>query len=192
MGHLGGEHTFDLQTFVNQFSIPSSPTPTTTSISDIFGGRTVIGTTGQTVTTSEQLSRLTQSAETSTQNILASLQQRIANLGQLSFGTQSLVTENLLGLGQASLDISSALNENITIRENQRAIDQERANNLQIQLNSANERLSTQVQELGRALQNIGQGSFDPISFLTENPLIGGIGIGGLAVGAVVLLLVLR
>ena len=99
---------------------------------------------------------------------------------------------NLLALGEASLDISQALNENITIREQQRAIDVERVSNQQIQINQLNERLSKQVQELGDALKDIGSGGFDPIKFFTDNPLFAGLGIGGLAVGGVVLLLVLR
>ena len=99
---------------------------------------------------------------------------------------------NLLALGEASLDISQALNENITIREQQRAIDVERVSNQQIQINQLNERLSKQVQELGDALKDIGSGGFDPIKFFTDNPIFLGLGIGGLAVGGVVLLLVLR
>ena len=99
---------------------------------------------------------------------------------------------NLLALGEASLDISQALNENITIREQQRAIDVESVANQQIQINQLNERLSKQVQELGDALKDIGSGGFDPIKFFTDNPIFLGLGIGGLAVGGVVLLLVLR
>ena len=99
---------------------------------------------------------------------------------------------NLIGLGEASLDISSALNENITIRERQRAEDVEQVNNQQIQINQLNERLSKQVSELGESLKNIGSGGFDPIKFLTDNPIFAGIGIGGLVVGGVVLFLVLK
>ena len=99
---------------------------------------------------------------------------------------------NLIGLGEASLDISKALNENITIREQQRAIDIETVSNQQIQINQLNERLSRQVQELGEALKNIGSGGFDIIKFFTDNPIFAGIGIGGLAVGGVVLFLVLK
>ena len=98
----------------------------------------------------------------------------------------------LTGLEEASFDISSALNENITIREDQRAFDQETVRNQQIQINQLNERLSRQVQELGDALKDIGSGGFDIIKFFTDNPIFAGIGIGCLAVGGVVLLLVLR
>ena len=99
---------------------------------------------------------------------------------------------NLIGLGEASIDISTALNEQITIREQQRAVDVESVANQQIQINQLNERLSKQVQELGQALSNLGSGGFDPIKFFTDNPIFLGLGIGGLAVGGVVLLLVLR
>lgn len=108
------------------------------------------------------------------------------------FDTLRTNVANLIGLGEASIQISSALNENITIREQQRAIDTEAVRNQQIQINTLNERLSSQLQELGESFSNIGSGDFDPIKFFTDNPLIGGIGIGGLAVGAVVLLLVLK
>jgi len=99
----------------------------------------------------------------------------------------------LFELGQATQEQSSALNEEIALRERQRAVDNEALSNLQIQTNAINERLSSQVQELGTALTNIGTGQgIDPIKFLTDNPLIGGIGIGGLLVAGVVLLVVLK
>ena len=113
----------------------------------------------------------------------------LANLKNSFFDLTRL---NLIGLGEASIDISTALNEQITIREQQRAIDVETVSKQQIQINQLNERLSRQVQELGDALKNIGSGGFDPIKFLFDNPIFAGIGIGGLAVGGVVLLLVLR
>ena len=95
-------------------------------------------------------------------------------------------------MGEFSSGISSALNENITIREEQRARTNEAINNNTLFTDSVNQRLSQNVQELGDSIKNIGQGGFDPLKFLTDNPLIGGIGIGGLAVGAIVLLLVLK
>jgi len=106
--------------------------------------------------------------------------------------TEAVVTQNLLGLGRASIDISQALSEQVTIREQQRAFDQETARNTQIALGQVNERLSRQITELGDSLSGISTGGFDPIKFFTDNPLIGGIGIGGLAVGAVVLLLLIK
>ena len=99
---------------------------------------------------------------------------------------------NLLALGAASEDISFALNENLTRIETDRKIDVESVANQQIQINQLNERFSRQLQELGDALKNIGSGGFDPIKFFTDNPIFLGLGIGGLAVGGVVLLLVLR
>lgn len=95
-------------------------------------------------------------------------------------------------LGEASIDISQALSEQVTIREQQRVFDQEALRNTQIVVGQINEKLSRQVTELGESLKGISTGGFDPIKFFTDNPLIGGIGIGGLVVGGIVLLLVLR
>jgi len=95
-------------------------------------------------------------------------------------------------LGEASIDISQALSEQIAIREQQRVRDNEALQNTQIAIGQINERLSTQITELGDAFKDLSVSSFDPIKLLTDNPIIGGIGIGGLAVGAIVLLLLLR
>ena len=121
--------------------------------------------------------------------VSGSTQTIIDNLKNSFFDVTRL---KLTGLEEASFDISAALNENITIREDQRAVEQEAVRNQQIQINQLNERLSKQVQELGDALKDIGSGGFDIIKFFTDNPIFAGIGIGGLAVGGVVLLLVLR
>ena len=130
----------------------------------------------------------------STQTIIQNLQQRsfLLNLPQFNLNEITKNIANLIGLGEASIDISTAVNEQITIREEQRKRDIEQVNLLAIETGQLNERLSRQVQELGESLSNLGQGGFDPIKFFTDNPLIGGIGIGGLAVGGIVLLLVLR
>jgi len=98
----------------------------------------------------------------------------------------------LFNLGEASKTLSDTINEQITIRENQRAADQEQARNQQILQTSINEQFTNSLADLSKSLGDIGQGGFDPIKFFTDNPLIGGIGIGGLAVGAVVLLVLLR
>ena len=103
-----------------------------------------------------------------------------------------LTTFNLEALGQATIGLKAATDEQIVIREKQRKVDVDQVNNQQIQINQLNERLSRQVQELGDALKDIGSGGFDPIKFFTDNPIFLGLGIGGLAVGGVVLLLVLR
>ena len=121
--------------------------------------------------------------------VSGSTQTIIDNLKNSFFDVTRL---NLIGLGEASLDISSALNEQITIREDQRAVDQEAVRNQQIQINQLNERLSKQVSELGQAFSNLGSGGFDPIKFLFDNPIFAGIGIGGLLVGGVVLFLVIK
>ena len=118
----------------------------------------------------------------STQTIIDNLKNSFFDLTRL----------NLIGLGEASIDISKALNENLTRIEDDRKRDVEAVSNQQIQLNQLNERFSRQLSELGDALKNIGSGGFDPIKFFTDNPLIGGIGIGGLAVAGVVLFLVLK
>ena len=99
---------------------------------------------------------------------------------------------NLLALGESSIDISKALNENLTRIETDRKIDVESVANQQIQLNQLNERFSRQLSELGDALKDIGSGGFDIIKFFTDNPIFAGIGIGGLAVGGIVLFLVLK
>jgi len=98
----------------------------------------------------------------------------------------------LFNLDQATKGLSDAINEQITIRENQRAADQEQVRNQQIAQTSINEQFTTSLGDLSKSLGDIGKGGFDPIKFFTDNPLIGGIGIGGLAVGAVVLLVLLR
>jgi len=90
-------------------------------------------------------------------------------------------------LGLASIDISQALSEQVAIREQQLARTQEQIRNQSIALGQINERLSRQVTELGQSI-----GGFDPVKFFTDNPIIGGIGIGGLLVGGVVLLILLR
>ncbi len=146
---------------------------------------------GQTITRQSVSPQVSQSA--SFQSSL-SIFDNILKGGQLpETFRQSTVTQNLLGLGQASIDISGALSEQVAIREQQRVQTNEALENQAIALGQVNERLSTQIQEIGNSLKNIGSGQgFDPLKFFTDNPILGGIGIGGLAVGAVVLLLVLR
>jgi len=105
---------------------------------------------------------------------------------------ENVTTFNLLALGEASKDITDALNEQITIRENQRAIDQEAFTNQQILQTSINEGFTNALGDISKGFSDIGKGGFDPIKFFTDNPLIGGIGIGGLLVGGVVLLVLLK
>jgi len=131
-------------------------------------------------------------ASPSFQKSLASLQNILAGGELPETFRESVSTQSLLGLGQASIDISQALSEQVQIREEQRVKTQEQIRNQSIALGQVNERLSRQVTELGESLKGISTGGFDPIKFFTDNPLIGGIGIGGLLVGGVVLLLVLR
>ena len=84
----------------------------------------------------------------------------------------------LVGLGEAAVGISGALSEQVTIREEQLARTQEQLRNQQLAINAL--------------IEGQAAAGFDPIKFFTDNPLIGGIGIGGLAVGAVILLIALR
>jgi len=105
---------------------------------------------------------------------------------------QATVTQNLLGLGQASIDISAALSEQVAIREQQLARTQESIRNQQLSQNVINEQFTKTFGELTKSVGDIGKGDSDPLKFLTDNPLIGGIGIGGLLVGGVVLLVLLR
>jgi len=143
-------------------------------VTGLFGTSTVITTaSGIPVLQTERLNRITESAATSTRDIL----QR-QNITQL--------------LGQASVDVTNALSENIQIREDQRARDNEAVANQQIQINQINERLSGQVTDLGQSLEDLASGASNPLEFLTQNPLFLGLGIGGIAVGAIVLLLLIK
>jgi len=106
---------------------------------------------------------------------------------------QSQDIVNLFKLGAASVDISGALSEQVQIREAQLARTQEQIRNQNIAVEQINERLSRQVTQLGESITDLSRGqAFDPIKFFTENPIIGGIGIGGLLVGGAVLLIALR
>ena len=89
-----------------------------------------------------------------------------------------LQATQLVGLGEAAVGISGALSEQVAIREEQLARTQEQIRNQQIAINAIGE---------GQAATG-----FDPLAFFTENPVLAGISIGGLLVGGVVLLILLR
>ena len=147
--------------------------------------------TGQTITGQAVSPRVSQSV--SFQQSLSRIQNILAGGELPETFRQSITTQNLLGLGQASVDISSALSEQIAIREQQRVQTNEAIANQAARIGQINERVSTQLTQLGNSLKNIGSGQgFEPLKFLTDNPLLGGIGVGGLAVGGIVLLLLLR
>lgn len=157
-------------------------------------GRTVFKTgTGADITSSRVDSTIKQiESGLSTRRILNRIEDITDRnlLQSTQFQFENIFTP-LAGLGEASKTISDALNEQIIIREQQRSADNEALQNQAIALGQVNERLSSQVTELGKSLGDIGSGA-NPLKFLTDNPLIGGIGIGGLAVGGIVLLLLLR
>lgn len=140
--------------------------------------------------TSQQISEQV-AASTSFQQA-ATIFQNILSGGELpETFRESVTTLNLLGLGEASLDISGALSEEVAVRERQRIEITDAIKRQEVFTTQVNERLSQQVTQLGESLKT-GAGGFDPIKFFTENPLFLGLSVGGLAVGAVVLLLVLR
>jgi len=129
----------------------------------------------------------------STRTILNQIQDLVdRNIVQSTQFQFEKVQVPLFDLGQASQEISSALNQQIQIREQQRAVDQESVRNQQILQTSINEQFTSSLGDLSKSLGDLGKGGFDPIGFFTDNPLIGGIGIGGLLVGGVVLLVLLR
>ena len=152
-----------------------------TGSTGLFGDRTVTGTATSDATLSDSF----QSAKTILDNILA-------GIGLPLTQRQQTTDTNLINLGFASLDISKALNEQVTIRENQLARTQESIRNNQILQTNVNESFTKTLGDISKSLSDIGKGGFDPIKFFTDNPLIGGIGIGGLLVGGVVLLVVLK
>jgi len=148
------------------------------------------GETPQTIT-SQQVSPAVASSASFQQ--AATIFQNILSGGELpETFRESVTSRNLLGLGEASIDISNALSQQVAIREEQLARTQEAIRNQQILTDSINERLSRQTTQLGESLKDLSTSTFDPIKFFTDNPLIGGIGIGGLVVGGVVLLILLK
>jgi len=181
--------------FGNGDGIGSGPTPTVSKFLQGFQGPGgfLTGTTrdtGQTITRQSVSPQVSNSP--SFQSAL-SIFDNILKGGELpETFRQSVTSTNLIGLGEASNNLSTAINEQITIRENQRATDNEAAQNRQIAQTSINEGFTTSLGDLTKSLGDIGKGGFDPIKFLTDNPIIGGIGIGGLLVGGVVLLVVLK
>ena len=100
----------------------------------------------------------------------------------LNFNTQTQIHSNLTGLGEASIDISNALNENIAIRETQRASTNQSLQNIVDYVNSVNERLSGQVVALG---ESQGGGAGGEIGGILDK-LGGIIGISGLTAGIII------
>ena len=110
------------------------------------------------------------------------------------FNQQEINSSNLINLGKASIDISTALNNNIQIREDQRAETFGAINGLADIVGSINERLSKQVTELGQSVTDVSkaQDGDNPLSFLTKNPLLFGLGTGGLIAAGVAAFILLK
>jgi len=164
-------------------------------IGDGIGSGPIPGLTGTRTVTGTPTRIIPSGVESglSTRRIINQIEDLVdRNLVQSTQFQFEAVQVPLFNLQQNQSTFSSALNEQITIRENQRATDQESVNNLKIFTESVNERLSQQVTQLGKSLGDLSVASFDPIKFFTDNPLIGGIGIGGLLIGGVVLLVLLK
>ena len=179
------------KTYGGSDTLPSASTGVFSNFAETFaasGGQAAIDADTRTVT-ERFLSNVPSyiSSGQSTQDIIERIKERTMALGLLSFDTQSLIHSNLIGLGEASVDISEALNRQIEIRDAQRGGQQVFNKTIADYANEINERLSSQVVALGEG----GEG-FDPIKFFTDNPLLLGISAGGLAVGGIALALLLR
>jgi len=109
---------------------------------------------------------------------------------------ESIFAQNQRDLGQASLDISAALNEQIVIREDQRAETFGVINTLANFIGEINQRLSGQAVDLGAAVQDVsntqaagdGGGFFDGFSLPTFNDIKTPLIIAGLALGALIVI----
>jgi hypothetical protein len=108
---------------------------------------------------------------------------------------QSQDIVNLFKLGSASQDLSGAIAQQAQVREEQRAETFSSINSLSEIVGQVNERLSTQVTNLGESVQqasSAASGKDNPLGFLTQNPLLFGLGVGGLAVAGIVLIIALK
>lgn len=93
----------------------------------------------------------------STQQLISQNRESEQISGLLSSQTQNLIHENLIGLGESSIDISAALNEQVGIREAQRAETFGVINTLGNYIAEINERLSTQTTELGESVIDVSE-----------------------------------
>lgn len=152
---------------------------------DILTGGFVEGTTldtGQTITGQE--------GDTST-SFIQSFQnlQNILQGGELpETFRQATTTRNLIDLGIQQ-----------TIIGEQQTVFGGNIGDLSEALNILNERVSSQLSKLGESVTEAsvaaGQATAsqsNPLSFLTNNPLLFGLGAGGLAVGAIALFILLK
>jgi len=90
---------------------------------------------------------------------------------------------NLFLLGQSQIEQSAALARQST--QINTSLD-----TVKDFVSSINERLSGQVTSLGESVSQVGDG--DPFQFIKDSPFLSGIGTGGLIVGGIALLLLLR
>ena len=103
---------------------------------------------------------------------------------------ESVFSGNQLLLGQASVDISKALTE-------QSSQVQEQFGSLNQWLTDFQAQVSSQLTQLGGSVTDASNAAgqdngSNPLGFLFENPLFLGLGVGGLAVGGIALLLLLK
>lgn len=120
--------------------------------------RTVFNAAGQNVTLSRSDPSLNyiQSGQ-STMDIITQNRERTRATSLLSSQTQDLIHKNLVGLGEASIDISAALNRQIGIREDQRGETFSIIDKLTDYISEVNNRLSTQTTELGESVSDVSQ-----------------------------------
>jgi len=120
--------------------------------------RTVFDSSGQDVTytrTDPSLNYI-QSGQ-STMDIITQNRERTRATSLLSSQTQDLIHQNLIGLGEASIDISAALNRQIGIRESQRDETYSVINKITEWIGKIDERLSGQVVDLGVSVSDVSQ-----------------------------------
>lgn len=171
----------EISKFLTGFTGPGGfLTGTTTDTGQTITGQAVSPQVSQSISFQESLARF--------QNILSG--------GELpETFRQATFSANQLEIGGALNTLSLGLNEQINVRETQRTETNSAIQMLAGSVEEVNARISQQLQQLGQAVSQTAEGgktNINPFAFLTENPLFAGIGVGGLAVGGIVLLLLLR
>jgi len=149
----------------------------------------VTGLTGAGTITSTPKTQSFVETSTQFQTNQLNLQNILAGFSLPKTSTQALTDFNLVKLGEASVEISGALTQQINIREQQRAETFGVINVLADFIGGIDKRLSGQISELGTTVQtqNAGDPLGDTISFFQDNPFFGGLGSGALLAGAAIL-----